>query len=189
MDRDTVVIDTYERIGMDIYDPSGDVDIDTALFLLEGQSYTMAATPGFASYLWQPATYLSDPALQAVTVTPAEPTWYTVFGTTDQGCVETDMVHVVIARPIEIFSGFSPNGDGINDTWVITNAVQYGDRIYVKVFNRWGEPVFESKGYGGTQEWDGTRNNRPMPVGAYYYIIELNDGKSEPYTGTVTILR
>jgi gliding motility-associated-like protein len=99
------------------------------------------------------------------------------------------MVHVVIARPVEIYSGFSPNGDGINDKWTITNAVQYGDRIRVKVFNRWGEPIFESKGYGAAEEWDGTRNGKPMPVGAYYYIVEINDGKTEPYTGTVTILR
>jgi hypothetical protein len=49
--------------------------------------------------------------------------------------------------------------------------------------------VFESKGYGGSDEWDGTRNGRPMPVGAYYYIIDVDDGKSAPYTGTVTILR
>ena len=55
MDRDTVELSAYERIGMDIYDPSGQVNIDTALFLLEGETYTMAATPGFESYLWQPA--------------------------------------------------------------------------------------------------------------------------------------
>ena len=189
VDKDTVVIDTYERIGMDIYDPSGEVDIDTALYLLEGETYTMAATPGFVSYLWDPPTYLSDPTLQAVVVAPANSLYYTVFGTTNKGCIETDRVHVVIARPIEIYSGFSPNGDGINDKWVITNGIQYGNRIRVKVFNRWGEPIFESKGYGASQEWDGTRNGRPMPVGAYYYIVDVNDGKSKPYTGTVTILR
>ncbi len=48
MDRDTLELSAYERIGMDIYDPSGQVNIDTALFLLEGETYTMAATPGFA---------------------------------------------------------------------------------------------------------------------------------------------
>ena len=72
---------------------------------------------------------------------------------------------------------------------MITHAVEYGDRIHIQVFNRWGEPIFESKGYGGSQEWDGTRNDKPMPVGAYYYIIDVDDGKSKPYTGTVTILR
>jgi gliding motility-associated-like protein len=189
MAKDTVVLSAYERIGMDIYDPSGQVNIDTALFLLEGQTYTMAATPGFVSYQWQPATGLSDPTAEAVVVSPAENTWYTVFGTTGNGCIESDRVHVVIAQRIIIYTGFSPNGDGINDTWVITHAVEYGDRIHVQVFNRWGEPVFESKGYGGSNEWDGTRNGKPMPVGTYYYIINVDDGKSKPYTGTVTILR
>jgi len=189
IDRDTVVISTYERVGMDIYDPSGEVDIDTALFLLEGDSYTMATTPGFVSYLWQPDTYLSDPTAQAVVVSPAEDTYYTVFGTTADGCIESDMVHVVIAQKIEIFSGFSPNSDGVNDTWVIKHAIEYGDRIHVRVFNRWGEPVFASTRYGGTNEWDGTRNGKPLPVAAYYYIVEVDDNKSKPYTGTVTILR
>jgi gliding motility-associated-like protein len=149
----------------------------------------MAATPGFESYLWQPGDGLSDPAAEAVVVTPAESNYYTVFGTTRDGCIESDRVHVVIAKAIKVYTGFSPNNDGFNDTWVITHAVEYGDRIHVRVFNRWGETVFESTGYGGSQEWDGTRNGRPMPVGAYYYIIDVDDGKSEPYTGTVTILR
>jgi len=188
-DRDTVVISAFEHIGMDIYDPSNEVNIDTALYLLEGEMYTMAATPGFESYLWDPATWLSDPTSQAVLVSSADNIWYTVYGTTADGCVETDFVHVVIARKIEIFTGFSPNGDSFNDKWVIRHAEEYGERIHVKVFNRWGEPVFESRGYGGSDEWDGTRNGRPMPVGAYYYIIDVDDGKSKPYTGTVTILR
>ncbi len=71
VDRDTIVLSAYERIGMDIYDPSGQVNIDTALFLLEGETYTMAATPGFESYLWQPGDGLSDPTAEAVVVTPA----------------------------------------------------------------------------------------------------------------------
>ncbi len=98
IDRDTVVISAYERIGMDIYDPSGEVDIDTALYLLEGETHAMAATPGFESYRWQPVEGLSDPAAEAVVVSPAENTYYTVFGTTADGCIESDMVHVVIAR-------------------------------------------------------------------------------------------
>jgi gliding motility-associated-like protein len=189
VDRDTMELSVYERIGMDIYDPSNQVNIDTALFLLEGETYTMAATPGFESYLWQPGDGLSDPTAEAVVVAPSQSYFYTVFGTTQDGCIESDNVHVVIASAIKVYTGFSPNNDGFNDTWVISHAVEYGNRIHVRVFNRWGETVFESTGYGGSNEWDGNRNSRPMPVGAYYYIIDVDDGKSEPYTGTVTILR
>ncbi len=186
-DRDTVVIDVHERIGMDIYDPSASTAIRDSIYMLEGEIAVMAATPGFASYRWEPVEGLSNPAAEAVTASPASTTHYIVYGTTDKGCIETDMVKVVIARKIIIFTGFSPNGDEHNETWIIQNAYQYGERIRVRVFNRWGELVFESKGY--SVEWDGTRNGRPLPVGAYYYIIDVKDGKSEPYTGTVTILR
>jgi gliding motility-associated-like protein len=188
-DRDTVLLTALERIGMDIYDPTGETEIDTALFLLEGESHAMAATPGFTSYRWEPSTWLSDSTTEAVTTTPLDNIYYTVYGTTADGCVETDRVHVVIARVIEVYTGFSPNGDGINDTWTIRHAAEYGERIRVKVFNRWGEPVFESKGYGGSNQWDGTRNGKPLPVGAYYFIIDVDDGQSKPYTGTITILR
>jgi gliding motility-associated-like protein len=189
-DKDTVVIDIFERIGMDIYDPSGVLpSVGDSLYLLEGESATMAATPGFASYRWEPSTYLDNPNAEAVLVTPAANTYYTVYGTTDKGCVETDRVKVVIARTIKVYSGFSPNGDEYNQTWRIEHAEEYGERIHVRVFNRWGETVFESKGYGSGNEWDGTKNSRPLPVGAYYYIIDVSDGKSEPYTGTITILR
>jgi gliding motility-associated-like protein len=113
-----------------------------------------------------------------------------VFAITDSGCVVTDSLHVVLARPIsKLYSGFTPNGDGINDRWVIPHAVEYGDKIEVQVFNRWGERIFYSKGYGGSNEWDGTFKGKPLPIGTYYYIITLNDGKTEPFTGTVTIIR
>ena len=77
----------------------------------------------------------------------------------------------------------------MNDKWVIPHAVEYGDKIEVQVFNRWGQRLFYSRGYGGSNEWDGTYKGKPVPVGTYYYIITLDDGKTEPFTGTVTIIR
>jgi gliding motility-associated-like protein len=77
----------------------------------------------------------------------------------------------------------------VNDKWVIPHAVEYGDKIEVQVFNRWGQRLFYSKGYGGSNEWDGTFKGKPVPIGTYYYIITLDDGKTDPFTGTVTIIR
>jgi gliding motility-associated-like protein len=174
---------------MDIYDPSGDVEIDTTLFLTEGESFILEATEGFSEYLWQPAEGLNNASERSVTLAPANGAYYMVTGTTAEGCTDADTIHVVIASKLEIFTGFTPNGDEFNETWVIRHAVEYGDKISVQVFNRWGEKVFESKGYGGENEWDGTRNGKPLPVGAYYYIIEIGVGESRTYTGTVTIIR
>ena len=70
------------------------VSVGDSLYLLEGETATLAATPGFVSYHWDPATGLSDPDAQAVVLTPPSTIFYTVFGTTDKGCVETDPARV-----------------------------------------------------------------------------------------------
>ena len=78
---------------------------------------------------------------------------------------------------------FTPNGDGIHDTWLIDGLDLYPD-ILVQVFNRWGQLLFESKGY--SDPWDGTYNGNALPIGAYYYMINLNNN-TEPLNGTITI--
>jgi gliding motility-associated-like protein len=90
---------------------------------------------------------------------------------------------------INIPSAFSPNGDGVNDTWVIRNAEAYKN-ISIEIFNRWGEVVYTTKGY--TVNWDGTKNNKHVPDATYYYVIKLNynlEGRKNIYSGTVTIIR
>jgi gliding motility-associated-like protein len=80
---------------------------------------------------------------------------------------------------------FSPNGDGINDTWKIKYLGTYPDAI-VDVFNRYGQLVFHSIGYN--TEWDGKYNGVDLPLGTYFYIIKLNQQKI-PLNGSITILR
>ena len=63
---------------------------------------------------------------------------------------------------------FSPNGDGLNDTWEIRNIADAPD-CEVLVYNRWGEAVFYSKGYA--TPWDGTYNAQKVQPGVYRYVI------------------
>ena len=58
----------------------------------------------------------------------------------------------------------------------------------MQIFNRWGGLVFKSNGGGNYQPWDGTNNGEELPVGTYYYIIDLNTG-DKPQTGPITIIR
>ncbi|MDG5799006.1 gliding motility-associated C-terminal domain-containing protein [Marinilabiliaceae bacterium ANBcel2] len=90
-----------------------------------------------------------------------------------------------IGNCISIPNAFTPNGDNINDTWEIKNSHLYPS-MTVKVFSREGSVVFESN--GNNKSWDGKHNNRDVPSGTYYYIIDFKNG-DEPYTGTVTIVR
>lgn len=80
---------------------------------------------------------------------------------------------------------FSPNGDGINDTWVINNIQLYPD-CYMQIFNKWGTIVFESQPY--SVSWDGTYQGNPLPAETYYYILSFTKSL-ETLTGTITIIK
>ncbi|MGE5350397.1 MAG: gliding motility-associated C-terminal domain-containing protein, partial [Actinomycetota bacterium] len=80
---------------------------------------------------------------------------------------------------------FSPNGDGYNDTWEIDHIQLYPD-MQTKVFNRWGQKLWESpRGY--PEPWDGTANGIRLPIDSYHFVIDLNNG-SRPIIGTITIV-
>jgi len=103
--------------------------------------------------------------------------------------VETDSVRVELIRRLFIPSGFTPNGDGTNDTWHFGHT-EYYPNIVVQVFDRWGQRVFYSRGYDRAKEWDGTYNGKALPSGTYYFVVRLNDDHgTPPLTGPVTIMR
>jgi gliding motility-associated-like protein len=88
-------------------------------------------------------------------------------------------------RQLIIYNGFSPNNDGLNDTWVIKNIDLYpGNEL--RVFNRWGNEVMESKDY--KNDWKGTWNGANLPDGVYFYVIDLKDG-SKVRSGFIQIQR
>ena len=99
--------------------------------------------------------------------------------------VESDVVFVRVYKKLKIPNIFSPNGDGINDTWVITSLETY-PLATVHVFSRSGQKVFEAKSI--EKIWDGTFNGKPLPVGTYYYLVNLNIG-TPPISGWIVILR
>ena len=90
--------------------------------------------------------------------------------------------------------GFSPDGDGNNDGWIINGIEEYSQNK-VSIFNRWGNLVFEINGYdNNTRIWNGDAKNglvigqQSVPDGTYYYVIDLGDG-SKPLSGYVIIKR
>jgi gliding motility-associated-like protein len=80
---------------------------------------------------------------------------------------------------------FTPNGDGINDTWEIKYLDQYqGCRIEVYTAN--GQLVYTDVGY--TKPWDGNFKGNKLPTGTYYYVIDPKNGRKK-IAGYVTILK
>jgi gliding motility-associated-like protein len=94
-------------------------------------------------------------------------------------------VFVKVLQYPEIPNTFTPNGDGVNDTWDIKYLESYPD-ITITVFDRNGKEVFKAIKY--KSGWDGKNNNVDLPVGVYYYIVTAKAGELK-YTGSVVIIR
>lgn len=102
-------------------------------------------------------------------------------------------VSTVEPIPTDFFipEGFSPNGDGINDVFVIRGILNYPENTFT-IYNRWGNKVFETGSYKNT--WDGTTTTglnvggNELPVGTYFYILDLGDG-SDIFKGTIYLNR
>jgi gliding motility-associated-like protein len=93
----------------------------------------------------------------------------------------------VVCDKVLVYNGISPNNDGKNDVWHIVGIEQFPNNE-VRVFNRWGNLVFEAKSYDNQHAWGGTWNGSDLPDGAYFYMIDLGDG-SEVLSGYLQLMR
>jgi len=137
------------------------------------------------AFQWSPPVGLSDPSVLNPVLTAVQDQTYTLTAIGDFGCRATDQMTVKILKLVTVPNVFSPNGDGVHDVWNIPNLADYPGST-VEVFNRYGQQVFYSVGYN--TPWNGTRNGQALPVGTYYYIVQLKNG-FKPLSGSVTILR
>jgi gliding motility-associated-like protein len=86
---------------------------------------------------------------------------------------------------------FSPNGDGVNDNWVLPDAMySLYPNLKVIIYNRWGNIVWRSTGVY-QNDWGGVhqKDNLPVPDGVYYYLIELDSESKKPISGFVEVMR
>lgn len=81
---------------------------------------------------------------------------------------------------------FSPNGDGVNEFWVIDGLLRFPDNE-IQIFNRWGNLVYEAKPY--LNDWDGrSKKGELLPPATYYYILKLHDLNESVYSGHITLI-
>ncbi|WP_164974081.1 PKD domain-containing protein [Filimonas effusa] len=134
---------------------------------------------------WSPAAHLSDASVLRPFLTVTADETYTITATGDNNCTASDYLTVKMLKEVRVPNAFTPNNDRVNDRWEIPNLSEYPGSV-VQIFNRYGQKVFESKGY--STPWDGRSNGKELPMGTYYYIISLGDGTA-PMNGAVTIIR
>jgi gliding motility-associated-like protein len=127
------------------------------------------------SYQWEP-TGGSDVRAEALSAG-----LYTLAVIDANACLVSDTISVIALPPVDIPNAFTPNGDMYNENWEIKH-VQYYPATHVKIYDRWGNLIFERRGYD--EPWDGDQ----LPGDTYYYIIDLNIG-IKPFVGYVDIIR
>jgi gliding motility-associated-like protein len=147
---------------------------------------------GALSYSWMPASLFSDPGNANPQVLTNSSTIISVTGIDANGCSSTDsLVLTVQCDSLVIPNGFSPNGDGFNDFFVISNLGRYPNAI-LRIYNRWGNLVYEKERYDNT--WNGFSNvdmislGEVLPDGTYFYVLDPNNGENG-FTGFVVLRR
>ena len=142
------------------------------------------------SYIWSPATYLNSASIPNPTASNMPAGLYNYIATASNsfGCTLTDTVSFnAKACDIIIYTGVSPNGDGINDSWIIDGAGT-SFKVDVIIFNRWGQKVWEKDDYDNLNNvWKGDNNKGGDLVdGTYYYQVKTD---ANTYKGKVELVR
>jgi gliding motility-associated-like protein len=152
--------------------------------------FSLRARNAGQNYLWTPVTGLDNPSKINPVVTTSQDRTYTVAISSPAQCPVIDTVEVqVFSKPaFYVPTGFTPDGDGLND-YLMPIPVHFKEINYFKVFNRWGEIVFQTSkvGYG----WNGYHKGIPQQSDVYIWMLEAKDinGKLISEKGTCTLVR
>lgn len=141
-------------------------------------------------FSWSPTTNINNNDVAEPIFNGGNAMRYTATITTANDCKVVDTVEVQLFSKISVFvpTGFSPNGDGKNDR-LSPILVGIAELNYFRIWNRWGQLVFESK--TAKPGWDGTVAGVPQLTGTFVWEISATDGTGKPFRekGLVTILR
>jgi gliding motility-associated-like protein len=175
------------RKTIEVFD-SPKIDAGPDLFVINDGSVKInaKATGNIISYQWTPSTFLSaTDILQPFVVNPENDVEYRLTVLGRGGCIRSDLVKMkALFAPLPP-NTFTPNGDGINDTWVVKNLELYPD-VAIEIYTTSGALIFRN--LGNTIQWDGQYNGRAVPAGTYYYVIDPKNGRKK-IAGYLTLLK
>jgi gliding motility-associated-like protein len=162
---------------------------DTSIF--EGESVEIIVIgAGALAYQWTPAEGLDCDACAAVVAAPEATTTYQAAVWDENGCRQILQSQVEVRidcdpQRIQIPSAFTPDGDGINDTFGVLTRAGRELVLEMQVWNRWGQSVFHSR--EAQARWDG--GGAPSDVYVYRIAVGCPDGSQAIYTGEISLLK
>ena len=166
---------------------------DTVLFTGSSMQVKLPVTCA-TSVQWTPSAGVSNTTIAEPSFTPPASTIYDVH--LNYGfCQAFDSIKVTIADSSDLDcdkvffpTGFTPNGDNINDDWGFSNTVFLGQFRSLQVFDRWGGEIFSA--LDASNRWDGTSNGEEISPGQYTYVFTYTcEGQERKKAGSVVMIR
>lgn len=177
------------------------LDLGTTITLNFGQVVTLDPSiigeNGSVTFDWAPkdSTVLSCFTCRNPTVTVDNQTNISLVVTDENGCQAQDFITVAVRRnrSVEVPTGFTPNGDGMNER-LLVHGVAGTKVLLFRIYDRWGELIHESGDFevnDPTNGWDGNFRNKMMSGGVYIWYLEVEyiDGVQEAFQGSTTLIR
>lgn len=192
-----IVVDANGCTATDAVDvaiiPTPSLNLDDDKLVYEGDHVALfGAVPGANSnavYNWQPSEYLSCSTCSTTVALAVDTITYTLTYTDENGCDATDTITLNVLPVVELFwpNAFSPNGDGNNDLYL-----PYGNNVKLiewKIFNRWGEKVFQSTSF--FQGWDGTYKGQMQSPQLFVYEanVTMMNNTVKKFKGSFMLIR
>jgi gliding motility-associated-like protein len=155
-----------------------------------------AYSADIVSWAWTPSSGLSCTGCPAPSASPQNTTSYTISVVNNGGCAASDQVTVIVTCSNEnvfIPNTFSPNNDGANDVFYPRGRGLFKVQS-MRIFNRWGEMVFEKTNFAANDAsagWNGNYRGIRANEDVYTYIIEIICNNSEiiPFKGNITLIQ
>src|SRR5690606_4541448 len=141
--------------------------------IARGEIVKLSASGGIKYHWSNAAGIIEGQDSPELTIRPVQGATYTVTAENANGCSVAQSITIQVRedyRNVIPNNMLSPNGDGVNDKWLISNIDMYPDNE-VRIFDRAGRLIYHKKGYAN--EWDATLNGSPLTEDTYYYILDF----------------
>lgn len=164
-----------KTIEIKVFEPSN-ISAGADTCIIKGRSIKLNASGG-VNYQWNNVDLIEGPSnISNPTVKPTVETIFTATITDKNGCEFSDEVKICVKedtfKPISIIT---PNGDGKNDELIFGGLEDFPQNT-LKIFNRWGNLIFEAEGYQVRGElFNGLRNGEKLPADTYYYVLTYDN--------------
>ncbi len=172
--------------------PVDEITITADETVINRRDTTQLFASGGVNYIWNTSVGLSDSTIYNPLAFPEVTSAFIVFGEGTNGCYGTDTVTITVNQEditrldIDAPKVFTPNGDGIDDIWIIQRIENYPE-CRILIFNRQGNTLFEDQPY--QNNWDAVYQGKELAEDVYYYVIRCGQSNKNIHTGSITVVR